>query len=124
MVEWHADQGQEVLDELFRIPLAVGQGGAGGRALPHQPERPDLPQHPLQTKNAVCHIAFGRAYAEGIQGGSKLSAEDMDGLGLNNSETHNDLMIGAETMKVIGICADGHEVTIMENGKFLDDVLA
>jgi hypothetical protein len=31
-------------------------------------------------------------------------------------------MIGAETMQVIGACADGSEVLIMENGMFVDAV--
>ena len=77
----------------------------------------------LFDENAVCHIAFGNAYPEGFQGGGAMSEAELDALGVNSSDTHQDLMIGTETMKVIGICADGHEVPIMENGMFLDEVL-
>jgi leucyl aminopeptidase (aminopeptidase T) len=44
-------------------------------------------------------------------------------LGLNSSDIHIDLMIGTETMQVIGTCVDGSEVMIMEKGMFVDAVL-
>jgi hypothetical protein len=33
-------------------------------------------------------------------------------------------MIGTPTMRVIGLCADGSEVTVMENGKFVEAAVA
>ncbi len=125
VVEWLAEKGQEVLDELFQIPGARRLGEVALVDVRSPINQSGLIFHNiLFDENAVCHIAFGRAYPEGIQGGSKLNAEELDALGLNSSETHNDLMIGTETMKVIGTCADGSEVVIMENGMFVDDVLA
>ncbi|MBE2234607.1 MAG: aminopeptidase [Anaerolinea sp.] len=124
VVEWRAEKGQEVLDELFQIPGARRLGEVAlvdVRSPINQSGR--IFYNTLFDENAVCHIAFGRAYPEGIQGGSKLSDEELDALGLNSSETHNDLMIGAATMQVIGTCADGSEVVIMENGMFVDTVL-
>jgi len=125
VVEWRAAKGQEVLDELFQIPGARRLGEVAlvdVRSPINQSGR--IFHNTLFDENAVCHIAFGRAYPEGIQGGSKLSAEELDALGLNSSETHIDLMIGTETVQVIGTCADGSEVLIMEDGKFVDAALA
>ena len=51
------------------------------------------------------------------------TAEELDALGLNSSETHHDLMIGTDSMRLIGACADGSEVVIMENGMFVDAAL-
>jgi aminopeptidase len=124
VVEWRADKGQEVLDELFQIPGARQLGEVALVDVRSPINQSGLIFHNiLFDENAVCHIAFGRAYPEGIQGGSKLSAEELDALGLNSSETHNDLMIGTDTMQVIGTCADGSEVMVMENGMFVDAVL-
>ncbi len=101
---------------------AAGRGGPGGRAFAYQPERPDLPQYPVRRERRVPHRLWPR-YPEGIKGGSKLSREELDALGLNSAETHSDLMIGTETMQVIGTCADGSEVLIMDDGMFVDAVL-
>ena len=78
----------------------------------------------LFDENAACHIAFGRGYPEGIRGGNQMSAEEVEAMGLNSSDAHQDLMIGTDTMTVIGICADGSEVLIMQDGMFTDEVLA
>ncbi len=124
VVEWGAEKGEEVLDQLFQIPGARQLGEVALVDVRSPINQSGLIFHNiLFDENAVCHIAFGRAYPEGIQGGSKLNAEDLDALGLNSSETHNDLMIGTQTMQVIGTCADGSQVMVMENGKFVDAVL-
>ncbi len=124
VVEWRADKGQEVLDELFQIPGARQLGEVALVDVRSPINQSGLIFHNiLFDENAVCHIAFGRGYPEGIQCGSKLNSEELDALGLNSSETHNDLMIGTETMQVIGTCADGREVMVMENGMFVDAVL-
>jgi aminopeptidase len=125
VVEWQAEKGQEVLDELFQVPGARRLGEVAlvdVRSPINQSGR--IFHNTLFDENAVCHIAFGRAYPEGIRGGSKLSQEELDALGLNSSDIHIDLMIGTETMQVIGTCADGSEVMIMEKGMFVDAVLS
>jgi aminopeptidase len=124
VVEWQAEKGQEVLDELFQVPGARRLGEVAlvdVRSPINQSGR--IFHNTLFDENAVCHVAFGRAYPEGIRGGSKLSQEELDALGLNSSDIHIDLMIGTETMQVIGTCADGSEVMIMEKGMFVDAVL-
>lgn len=125
VVEWRAAKGQEVLDELFQVPGARRLGELSLVDVRSPINQSGLIFHDtLFDENAVCHIAFGRGYPEGIKNGSKLSPEALDALGLNSSDTHIDLMIGTETMKVIGACADGSQVLIMEQGMFTDDVLA
>jgi aminopeptidase len=124
VVEWRAAKGQDVLGELFQVPGARRLGELSLVDVRSPINQAGLIFHDtLFDENAVCHIAFGRGYPEGIQGGSKLSQEELAALGLNSSDIHVDLMIGTETMKVIGTCADGSEVAIMENGMFVDAVL-
>lgn len=124
VVEWRAEKGQEVLDELFQIPGARRLGEVALVDVRSPINQSGLIFHnTLFDENAVCHIAFGRAYPEGIKNGSERSAEELAALGLNSSDTHNDLMIGTDTMRVIGLCADGREVLIMEDGRFTPEVV-
>lgn len=78
----------------------------------------------LFDENAAVHIAFGEAYAEGIEGGADLSREDLAALGANFADTHVDFMVGTPTMHVTGLTADGQEVPIMVGGRFVPAVVA
>lgn len=125
VVEWDAAKGKDLLDQLFEMEGARQLG-----ELSLVDVRSPINQagvifyDTLFDENAVCHIAFGRGYPEGIQGGNQMSAEEVEALGLNSSDAHQDLMIGTAAMTVIGICADGSEVLIMQDGMFTDAVLA
>lgn len=120
VVEWRADKGQDVLDELFQIPGARRLGEVALVDVRSPINRSGLIFYDvLFDENAACHIAFGRAYPEGIAGGSQLSDDELAALGLNLSDAHEDLMIGTATMNVTGYCADGSEVVIMQNGMFV-----
>lgn len=125
VVEWRAEKGQDVLDELFQIPGARRLGELSLVDVRSPINQSGLIFHDtLFDENAVCHIAFGRGYPEGIAGGNELSQDELAALGLNHSDTHEDLMIGTDTMQVLGDCVDGSQVVIMENGMFVDAVFA
>ncbi|MCX6018615.1 MAG: aminopeptidase [Chloroflexi bacterium] len=78
----------------------------------------------LFDENACCHIAFGRAYAECAAGGSEMSAGEREAIGLNESDAHEDFMIGTPEMDVYGIRADGSVVPVMKAGMFVDEIFA
>lgn len=67
----------------------------------------------LYDENASCHLAFGEAYPECVN--SKKSFKE---LGVNQSETHVDFMIGTNDLEIIGETESGKQVTIMKNGRF------
>ena len=71
----------------------------------------------LFYENAACHIAFGEAYPC-IEGGQKMTKEELKAHGLNDSITHVDFMIGTADMKIVGLTADGQEVDIFVDGNF------
>jgi aminopeptidase len=125
VVEWRAEKGQEVLDQVFEMRGArrLGEVSLVDVRSPIN-QSGVIFYDTLFDENAVCHIAFGNAYPEGVQGGSTMSEEELEAMGVNSADTHQDLMIGAGAMKVIGICADGREVLIMNDGMFVDDVVA
>jgi aminopeptidase len=78
----------------------------------------------LFDENAACHIAFGEAYPECVEGGGAMSREELVARGANFGDTHVDFMIGTATMNLTGLCADGREVVIMRDGRFDAAVIA
>lgn len=124
VVEFHAQQGQEVLEQFFEIRgtrqlgecslvdvcSPINQAGVTFYSI-------------LFDENAVSHIAFGEAYPEGVEGSEAMAEEQLRDLGVNDADSHLDFMIGTPTMHVYGQCADGQEVTVMHNGQFTAEVL-
>lgn len=70
----------------------------------------------LFDENASNHFAIGSAYAFCIEGGKKMSSEELETNGLNESITHVDFMIGSDQMDIDGIAADGTIEAIFRNG--------
>lgn len=124
VVEYRASVGQDVLEQFFQIPGTDHLGEVSLVDVRSPINRSGLLFHEtLFDENAVCHIAFGDGYAEGVAGGSSLTETDLRDAGVNGSDEHEDFMIGTPTMHVLGICADGSEVTIMRDGQFTPEVL-
>ena len=72
----------------------------------------------LFDENAACHIAFGAGYPTNIKGGAKLTRAQLMEKGLNDSAIHEDVMIGAPDTRITGVCKNGEEVVIFENGEW------
>ena len=125
VVEFRAETGQQVLEEFFQIPGARRLGELSLVDVRSPVNQSGLIFYEtLFDENAVCHIAFGEAYPEGLAGGNSMTADELIAQGVNKADTHVDFMIGTPTMQVLGLCADGREVTIMQNGQFTPAVLA
>ena len=75
----------------------------------------------LFDENAACHIAFGEAYPC-LEGGQKMSKDELKARGLNDSITHVDFMIGTPDLSITGKTRDGREVPIFINGNFAPDI--
>ena len=75
-------------------------------------------QNILLDENAACHIAFGRAYVDRLEGGTALSPEDLQAAGCNDSKVHRDCMISDEHTAVTAICRDGSRRPVLERGKW------
>lgn len=70
----------------------------------------------LLDENAACHIAFGRAYVDRLEGGTEMSREDLQAAGCNESTVHRDCMISDEQTSVTAICRDGSRRPVLEKG--------
>jgi aminopeptidase len=123
-VHAEAQQGQEALDML--LSMDDGAKSLGELALvPHSSpisQSGKLFFNVLYDENAACHVALGRAYTFTIEGGNDMSAEELDEAGVNVSITHNDFMIGSESLNIDGITADGKAEPILRNGEWAFEV--
>jgi aminopeptidase len=125
LVEFKSTKGEDILKQFFDMRGAkyLGEVALVDSRSPIN-QSGALFYNTLFDENAASHIAFGRAYADAVEGGTAMSEAEREAAGINDSDTHCDLMIGTPTMRVIGLCADGSEVPVMENGQFVDDVVS
>ncbi|MBU5312853.1 aminopeptidase [Tissierella carlieri] len=72
----------------------------------------------LFDENASCHFAFGKAYPTNIVGGEKMTDEELEAHGVNNSLTHVDFMIGSKDMNILGETKEGEKIQVFENGNW------
>ena len=54
----------------------------------------------LYDENAACHIAVGFAYRFCLEGGDKMSDEELAAIGCNDSHVHTDMMISSDKVDV------------------------
>ena len=123
VVEFRAGTGQEILEQFFAIDGARRLGEVALVDVRSPINQAGVTFYEtLFDENAVCHIAFGEAYPEGVVDGAAMSDEEQRAVGINKSDTHVDFMIGTPTMRVDGITADDCTVPIMRDGRFVADV--
>ncbi len=115
-----AEEGQEVLENL--VATDEGSHYLGEVALvPHDSPISNsnlLFYNTLFDENASNHLAIGSAYAFCIEGGKKMSRDELAENGLNDSITHVDFMIGSDKMNIDGIKEDGTKEPIFRNGNW------
>ncbi|WP_191565738.1 aminopeptidase [Metabacillus idriensis] len=118
ITEVKAEEGEEILKEL--VATDEGSHYLGEVALvPH-----DSPismsnvlfYNTLFDENASNHLAIGNAYAFCIEGGKKMSREELLENGVNSSITHVDFMIGSAEMDIDGILEDGTSEPLFRKG--------
>jgi aminopeptidase len=115
-----AEKGEDSLRNL--VEMDEGSHYLGEVALvPHQSpisQSGILFFNTLFDENASCHLAIGSAYAFNLEGGTKMSQEELKERGLNRSITHVDFMIGSAELDIFGIAADGQEIQLFRQGNW------
>ena len=121
IVEAHASRGQEVLQKL--IDTDDGARRLGEVALvPHSSPIASsgmLFFNTLFDENAASHIALGQAYSSCLQGGDKLTSEELAARGANDSLIHVDWMIGSAKLDIDGETATGTIEPLMRQGEWV-----
>lgn len=115
-----AEQGEETLRKL--VEDNDGSRSLGEVALvPHQSpisQSGIIFYNTLFDENASNHLAIGQAYATSVQGGTKMSQDELKEAGLNRSNVHVDFMVGNAEMNIDGITADGKVIPVFRNGEW------
>lgn len=119
VVNFKASQGEDILKNL--IETDKGSSYLGEVALvPFESPISQLGTlfyNTLFDENASCHLALGKAYPTSIENGEFLSQEELNDLGVNDSITHEDFMIGSKDLEIIGF-KDNKEIQIFKDGNW------
>jgi len=102
--QMRADDGASMLGE---VSLVDGDSRVGRTGL--------VFLNTLFDENASCHIAYGGAIMEAIEGSQAADEAELDALGFNHSSIHTDFMIGGPDVDVDGIEAGGNPVPILRD---------
>ena len=122
VVEAHAEKNEETL----KVMLAMDEGASMLGECAFVPwaspirESGILFYETLFDENASCHLALGAGYSSCLKDFEKYSVDQARALGVNDSMIHEDFMIGAPDLSVVGICADGSRVQIFKDGNWAD----
>lgn len=120
VVEFGADEHRDILARFMEFDAgasALGEVALVGTDSPIY-RSGKIFHNILFDENAACHIALGNGYTDCIEGGTKMSPEELAETRCNVSLVHTDFMIGSDEISVFGIHADGSEEEIINNGMF------
>ena len=120
IIKVEAAEGQEVLQQLVDTDEGAKYLGEVALVPHHSPISQSglLFYNTLFDENASNHLAIGSAYAFCLEGGKKMTQEELKENGLNQSITHVDFMIGSEQMDIDGIKEDGSKEAIFRGGNW------
>ncbi|TXC92132.1 aminopeptidase [Metabacillus litoralis] len=113
-----AEKGEEVLKQLVETDEGSHYLGEIALVAHDSPisQSGILFYNTLFDENASNHLAIGNGYAFCVEGGKKMSREELEKVGVNSSITHVDFMIGSADMNIDGISEDGSSEAIFKNG--------
>ena len=119
IVEARARQGEETLQAAIAVDEGASYFGEVALVPYDSPisNQKILFYNTLFDENAACHIAFGEAYPC-LEGGQKMTKDELKARGLNDSITHVDFMVGTPDLRIVGTTHDGREIPVFENGNF------
>ncbi len=120
IVDCGAEQNVDMLREMISMDEGASYLGECALVPYSSPIRKSgiLYYNTLFDENAACHLAIGRGFTGVLRDFEKYSDEEANALGINDSVTHVDFMIGTQDMSIKAICADGREVALFENGEW------
>jgi len=115
VVEVHASSGAEVVRQqqatdagaarLGEVALVDGSSPIGQTGLTFY--------ETLLDENATCHLAWGDGIPTGVEGGDRMTPDELRAAGVNPSSVHTDFMVGGPQVEVVGITGGGTRVPIL-----------
>ena len=78
----------------------------------------------LFDENAWAHVALGRAYTSGLEGGTTMTASELDAVGYNRSVIHTDIMFGSTEVTIVATRSREGEVVLIDRGEWTERFLS
>ena len=124
VVEVGARQNEELLREMIGMDEGASYLGECALVPYSSPIRESgiLFYNTLFDENAACHLAIGRGFSNVLRGYENLSEEEAHKMGINDSITHVDFMIGTKDLSIVALTFDGREVEIFRDGNWAFDI--
>lgn len=119
-VSWTAKQGLDALEKIITMDEGSHYLGEVAIVPMSSPIRKTgiLFYETLFDENASCHLALGRGFPNVIRGYESMTLDELHALGVNDSLTHVDFMIGDETLSITGVKANGERVEFFRDGEW------
>ena len=120
VVEYEAKKGEEFLKEILDMDDGAKRLGEVALVPFSSPieKAGILFLNTLFDENASSHFALGKAYPTTIKGGTKMSDDELNAHGVNDSLTHVDFMVGTSDMMIIGESESGEKTVIIKDGEW------
>ena len=120
VVDYKAEIGHDILEKMITIHEDADRLGEVALVPHSSPISASgiLWYNTLYDENASCHIALGRGYAFTLPKTQGLSEEEAAKMGLNQSLSHNDFMIGSACLSITGKTTDGLIVEVFKDGEW------
>lgn len=120
VVEAHAEVGDELLHHMISLDEGAAYLGECALVPVDSPVSNSniLFFNTLYDENASCHLALGMGFSNLIKDYEKYTLEELQAMGINDSMSHVDFMIGCDTLDIIGVSEDGTEHQIFKNGNW------
>ena len=123
VVDFRAEQGASAFENLISHDDGANQLGEIALVGLDSPLAQYREPHfcTMLDENKRCHMAVGKAYAAALNGGTKMSEDELANIGCNDSEVHHDMMISDETTSVFTIDENNNTVAqLMHGGHWLE----
>lgn len=118
--EWGAEVGEDLLGEIINSDEGAGYLGECALVPYSSPIRKSgiLFYSTLYDENAACHLALGMGFTNVLRDYEKYSDDEAHKMGINDSVTHVDFMIGTDDLSITGKDKEGNTVEIFKNGEW------
>ncbi len=118
------DCGAETNEDMLREMISMDEGASylGEVALvPYSsPIRKSgiLFYNTLFDENAACHLAIGMGFTNVLKNAENYTDDEAHALGINDSVTHVDFMIGTKDLSIVAVLENGDTVDIFKDGEW------
>ena len=119
-VEVKAKRGEELLKQMISMDEGAAYLGECALVPYDSPIRNSgiLFYNTLFDENAACHLALGMGFSNCLKDYEKYTLDECRAKGLNDSQIHEDFMIGSEDLSITAHTRDGRDVPIFRDGNW------